>query len=71
MSKTTIVSREPWPAEGIEKYHAIDDGRWGYLLLFEDGHFEFDSEVSPERAEILARWSSYLVDETLVDKSRA
>jgi len=66
MNRKKIVSREPWPAEGIEKYHAINDGKWGYLLLFDDGHFEFDSEITPERTEILARWSSYLVDEAEV-----
>jgi len=64
MKSKTLVSREPWPAEGIERYHAIDDGKWGYLLLFDDGHFEFDSDVTPERAEILDRWSAYLGDES-------
>ena len=62
------MSREPWPADGIDKYRSVDDGKWGYLLLFEDGHFEFDSEVSPQRHEILKRWSSYLIDETFVDE---
>ena len=66
MKRRVLVSREPWPAEGIEKYRAVADGKWGYLLLFEDGHFEFDSEVTPGRTEILERWSSYLVDESTV-----
>lgn len=59
-----LVSREPWPSAGIDNYRSIDDGKWGYLLLFDDGHFEFDGTVTPERAEILQRWSAYLVDET-------
>lgn len=58
------MSCEPWPALGIENYHAVEDGDWGYLLIFEDGHFEFDSEMSPERTEILDRWSAYLMGES-------
>lgn len=55
-----VVSREPWPAQSIYHYRKIDDGDWGYLVVYADGRFQFDSFSSPSREEILARWSSYL-----------
>ncbi len=62
-NRAHLVSSEPWPAKGIEHYKTIADGDWGFLCVFEDGRFEFDSELTPERAEILDRWSSYLSEE--------
>lgn len=59
-NRAQIVSCEPWPAKGIEHYQSVADGKWGYLRLFDDGHFEFDDSQSPPPDEILARWSSYL-----------
>jgi len=63
MKRAQIVSTEPWPAQGIEHYKSIADGDWGYLHVFDDGHFEFDCSQHPSADEILARWSSYLVSE--------
>lgn len=55
-----MISREAWPALAIEHYRRIDDGPWGYLVVYADGRFEFDAGSRPSREEILARWSSYL-----------
>ena len=61
--QTQLVSSEPWPSKGIQHYKSIADGDWGFLHVFEDGHFEFDSESVPNREEILQRWSAYLTEE--------
>lgn len=63
MNQQQLVSCEPWPAKGIEHYQSIADGDWGYLKVFEDGRFEFDSQTMPKREEILQRWAAYLHDE--------
>ena len=57
-----VLSREPWPAQSIHRYHSIDDGDWGYLIVYTDGRFYFDDAVQPSRTEILQRWSHYLAD---------
>ena len=57
-----ILSKEPWPAIGINHYRSIDDGPWGYLILYDDGKFEFDDSQQPSDKEIVERWSSYLTN---------
>ena len=57
-----VISREPWPAQSIHRYRSIDDGDWGYLIVYSDGRFYFDDKVHPSRSEILQRWSHYLSD---------
>ncbi len=55
-----ILSKEAWPAQGIEHYSVIEDGAWGYLIFYKDKGFVFSSENKPSRDEILARWGGYL-----------
>lgn len=52
-----ILTREPWPALGIESYKSIDNGEWGYLIHYRSGKFVFDESVKPSREEIMRRWS--------------
>lgn len=56
----TIISEEPWPAEGIDNYNKIEDGEWGYLTYSEENGFQFDSSRKPPDDEILKRWGSRL-----------
>lgn len=69
-NRSEIVSKEPWPASGIGFYSTIGDGPWGYLLVYADGHFEFDSRSQPSRDEILSRWAAYLSAEVEVSAPR-
>jgi len=62
---SALLSREPWPALGIENYRVIEDGPWGFLSVHADGRFEFQADTTPSREEILARWGSYLTGEEL------
>lgn len=64
-----IVSREPWPANGIETYNCIEDGPWGYLLYTVENGFEFDSSTRPTDREIIDRWGSRLKSSELVDSN--
>ena len=65
MVEVALVSCEAWPAKGIEHYQCVADGDWGYLRLYADGRFEFDTSQVPSRAEILARWAFCLDGECL------
>lgn len=63
-----IVSREPWPEQGIYNYRSIDDGEWGWLLFFSDNTYCFSRNDPPDRAQILARWGSYFAIEPVEEK---
>lgn len=58
MTRQEVVEKIPWPSVGIDNYSAIDDGGWGFLLLFSDGSFRFSEVERPSEQEILDRWSS-------------
>ena len=55
-----LVAREPWPAEGIKSNSRIEDYRWGYLLQYSNGRFEFDTSTRPSDEEIMQRWWFYI-----------
>lgn len=51
-----ILSREPWPAQGIEHYDAIEEGSWEYLMHYRLKGFVFETSQKPSPEEILLRW---------------
>ena len=55
----SLVTKAPWPAEGIEYGSQLEDYCWGYLYLYDDGDFEFIADEQPESEEIQARWGHY------------
>lgn len=57
-----VLSIEPWPERGIDNYRLIENGRWGWLTIFEDLEAEFTLDNPPSREEILQRWGPYLAE---------
>lgn len=55
-----ILSKEPWPARGIDSYQSIEDGPWGYLVNYKTKGFVFEWNETPTTDEIMARWGSRL-----------
>lgn len=55
----TVLSCEPWPAQGIRSHSRLEDYQWGYLLYYSDGQFEFDLSKTPDKLEITQRWGIY------------
>lgn len=52
-----VIERTPWPAKSILDYSKISDGAWGYLIIFQDLTFKFDTEEVPSETEIMSRWA--------------
>ena len=63
MNEKTPLEIVPWPAQSILNYRKIDDGNWGYLIIYEDLTYHFDQENIPTNAEIMARWGSRFTTE--------
>lgn len=57
---SSIISKEPWPAEPIANYECIHDGPWGYLIHDSIEGFTFDASERPSDTDIMARWGAYL-----------
>lgn len=55
-----LITKEPWPQNGIYSYSTLSDGPWGYLYQFEGGEFVFDLAARPSDKAILLRWGGYL-----------
>lgn len=51
-----VICKEPWPALPIEAYSSPESGAWGYLVIYEDLTFQFDTSRIPSREEILDKW---------------
>lgn len=52
-----VVSREPWWALPPQSGQDELECKWGYLLRYSDGHFEFDDSERPTDEEIKNRTS--------------
>lgn len=46
----------PWPEASILNYSNVEDGGWGYLIIYPDLTYEFDNSRVPTKEEILSRW---------------
>ena len=55
----TAICEEPWPAKPIDQYQCIEDGAWGFLLIFDDWTTEFDTSRQPDRASISLYWPKF------------
>lgn len=52
----TISEKTAWPKDPIEKYKKIEDGEWGYVVIYSDASHEFIDTERPTNEEIMARW---------------
>lgn len=66
-----VIDRNPWPADPITAYRSIEEHTWGYMTIYDDLTFDFNTDVTPSVEEIKARWEHRFESRTQHKQERA